>query len=72
MLTQALDKVEAPLDNSLQVVKSPFWKDFENYLEKLLENEINKLIYTQDPYEKSVCQGKAQAYKTILGLKGQV
>jgi hypothetical protein len=72
VLTQVLDKVEAHLDNSLQVVKSPFWKAFEEYIEKLLDNEINKLIYTQDPYEKSVCQGKAQAYKTILGLKGQV
>jgi hypothetical protein len=60
------------MDSQLQFIKSTYWKDFEEYLQKLLDNEINKLIYAKDADEKSVCQGKAQAYKTLINLRGQV
>lgn len=60
------------MDNELAFVRSQYWKDFEKYLQKLLDNEINRLIYSQDSEDKSVSQGKAQAYKTLLKLREQV
>lgn len=67
-----LTQVVVLLDNELIFVKHHAWKDFENYLKKLLEKEVNKLIFTTNPDEKSVVQGRAQAYTTLLGLRGQV
>jgi hypothetical protein len=61
------------LDNKeLIFVKSPYWKDFEKYVNKLLDNEVNKLIYTTGTEEKSISQGRAQAYTTILNLSAGV
>ncbi len=57
------------VDKEIKFVASPYWRDFEGYINTLLKNETNKLIYATDQHEKSVCQGKAQAYTTILSLK---
>ncbi len=59
-------------NKELQFTRSAQWKDFERYLRKLLENEVNKLIYTTGSEEKAILQGRAQAYTTLLGLNAGV
>lgn len=60
------------MDNELQFLKGPFYKDFESYIKKLLDQEVNKMMYSKDSNDIFVCQGKVQAYTTLLSLRGQV